>query len=55
MPQRQLRLVALDLVQHIGTAASSLRRKSPLDQLCNDLLGGEFEDRAVLMLDLLVV
>ena len=31
-----------------------MRRKSLLDQLCNDLLGGEIEDRAVLVLDLLV-
>jgi len=54
MPQRQLRLVPLDLVKEIGTAASGLRRKSPLDQLGNDFLGGEVEDRAVLVLDLLV-
>jgi len=54
MPQRQLRLEPLDLVQDSGTAARGLRRKSPLDQFCNDLLGGEIEDRAVLMLDLLV-
>ena len=54
MPQRQLRLVPLDLVKEIGTAASGLRRKSALDQLGNDFLGGEVEDRAVLVLDLLV-
>jgi len=54
MPQRQLRLEPLDLVQDFSTAASGLRRKSPLDQLCNDLLGCEVEDRAVLMLDLVI-
>ena len=54
MPQRQLRLVPLDLIKEIGTVASGLRRKSPLDQLGNDFLGGEVEDRAVLVLDLLV-
>jgi hypothetical protein len=46
--------VPLDLVKEIGAAASGLRRKSLLDQLCNDLLDGEVEDRAVLVLDLLV-
>ena len=42
----------LDLVKEISATASGLRRKSLLDQLCNDLLGGELEDRAVLVLDL---
>jgi len=41
LPQRQLRIVPLDLVKEIGAGASGLRRKSLLDQLCNDLL----EDR----------
>ena len=54
MPQRQLRLVPFDLVKKIGTAASGLRRKSTPDQMCNNLLGGEVEDRAVFVLDLLV-
>jgi hypothetical protein len=54
LPQRQLRIVPLDLVKEISATASGLRRKSLLDQLCNDLLGGELEDRAVLVLDLLV-
>jgi hypothetical protein len=54
LPQRQPRIVPLDLVKEIGAAASGLRRKSLLDQLCNDLLDGEVEDRAVLVLDLLV-
>ena len=54
LPQRQLRIVPLDLVKEIRTAPSGLRRKSVLDQLCNDLLGGEVEDRTVLVLDLLV-
>ena len=54
LPQRQWRIVPLDLVEEIGTAASGLRRKPPLDQLCNDLLGGEVEDRTVFVLDLLV-
>ena len=52
LPQRQLRIAPLDLVKEISAAASGLRRKSLLDQLCNDLLGGELEDRAVLALDL---
>jgi hypothetical protein len=30
VPQRQLRIVPLDLVKEIGAAASGLRRKSPL-------------------------
>ena len=54
LPERQLRIVPLELVKEIGTAASGLRRKSLLDQLCNDLLGSEVEDRAVFVLDLLV-
>ena len=54
LPQGQLRIVPLDLVKEIRTAPSGLRRKSVLDQLCNDLLGGEVEDRTVLVLDLLV-
>jgi hypothetical protein len=54
LPQRQPRIVPLDLVKEIGAAASGLRRKSLLDQLCNDLLYGKVEDRAVLVLDLLV-
>jgi len=54
MPQRQLQLVPFDLVKKVGTAASGLRRKSTPDQMCNDLLDGEVEDRAVLVLDLLV-
>ena len=41
LPQRQPRIVPLDLVKEIGAGASGLRRKSLLDQLCNDL----FEDR----------
>ena len=41
LPQRQLRIVPIDLVKEIGATASGLRRKSLLDQLCNDLLGGE--------------
>jgi len=35
LPQRQLRIVPLDLVKEIGAGASGLRRKSLLDQLCN--------------------
>ena len=54
LPQRQLRIVPLDLIKEIGTAASGLRRKSLLDQLCNDLLGGQVEDGTILVLDLLV-
>ena len=54
LPQRQPRIVPLDLVKEIGAAASGLRRKSLLDQLCDDLLDGEVEDRAILVLDLLV-
>jgi hypothetical protein len=54
LPQRQPHIVPLDLVKEIGAAASGLRRKSLLDQLCNDLLYGKVEDRAVLVLDLLV-
>ena len=46
--------MALDLVQDVGTAVSSLQRKSSLDQLCSDLLGRQVADRAVLMLDLLL-
>jgi hypothetical protein len=52
LPQRQLRIVPLDLVKEISATPSGLRRKSLLDQLCNYLLGGELEDRAVLVLDL---
>ena len=44
----------LGLVKESAVEASGPRRKSLLDQLCNDLLGGEVEDRAVLVLDLLV-
>jgi len=54
LPQRHLRIVPLDFIKEIVTAVSSLRRKSPLDQLRSDLLGGEIEDRAVLVLGLLV-
>ena len=54
VPQRQSRIVPLDLGKEIDTAASGLRRKSPLDQLCDDLLGGEVEDRAVFVFDLRV-
>src|SRR5258708_34882403 len=52
LPQRQLRIVPLELVKEISATASGVRRKSLLDQLCNDLLGGELEDGAVLVLDL---
>ena len=44
----------LGLVKESAAEANGLRRKSLLDQLCNDLLGGEVEDRAVLVLDLLL-
>jgi hypothetical protein len=33
---------------------SSLRRKSPLERFCNDLLGSEVEDRAIFAFDLRV-
>jgi hypothetical protein len=52
LPQWQLRILPLDLVKEISATASGLRRKSLLDQLCSDLLGGKLEDRAVLVLDL---
>ncbi len=52
LPQRQLCIVPLDLVKEVSATASGLRRQSLLDQLCNDLLGGELEDRAVFSLDL---
>jgi hypothetical protein len=44
----------LGLVKESAAEANGLRRKSLLDQLCNDLLGGEVEYRAVLVLDLLL-
>ena len=54
LAQRQLRIVPLDLGKEIDTTASSLRRKSPLEQFCNDLLGSEVEDRAIFAFDLRV-
>jgi hypothetical protein len=45
LPQREWRIVPLDLGKEIDTMASGLRRKSPSEKLCNDLLGGEVEDR----------
>ena len=37
-----------------NTTTGRLQRKSVLDELRNDLLGGEVKDRAVLMLDILI-
>jgi len=54
LPQRQLRFAPVHLVKEICATASGLRREALLIQLCNDLLCGEIEDRAVLMLDHLV-
>jgi hypothetical protein len=54
LPQRHLWIVPLDFVKEIGKAASSSAAQVLLDQLRSDLLGGEIEDRAVLVLGLLV-
>ena len=40
LPQRQWRIVPLDIVKEIGAAAGGLRRKPLLDELCTDLLSG---------------
>ena len=42
------------VVNEINTTTGRLQRKSVLDQLRNDLLGGEVKDRALLMLDILI-
>src|SRR5260370_42702616 len=52
--QRQGLILPSGVVNEINTTTGRLQRKSVLDQLRNDLLGGEVKDRAVLMLDILI-
>ena len=54
LAQRQRLILPSDLVDEIDATTSRLRRKSVPDQLRNDFLVGEVEDRAVFVLDLLI-